>query len=163
LKQNLTTNHNELSKTFLTDIESAKSFLKIYLNPKVIKKCNIDSLSIEPNSYLDNKLQEKCSDIVYKLNLKDKTTCIYVYVLMNHQSSTEKFMALHILKCQLEIIETHVEKYKIDANLPLVVPLVFYSGSESPYPHSTNIMDLFSNKDLISEIGVGKFGLIDRQ
>ena len=70
-------------------------------------------------------------------------------------------MPLRILKYQLEIIHTHIEKHKMDENLPLVVPLVFYNGNESPYPYPTDIIDLFAHKDLISEIGVGRFGLID--
>ena len=161
MTEKLIKKHDELSKAFLTDIESAKSFLELYLNPKVIRQCDLASLSIEPSSYLDNELRKKYSDVVYKLDLKDKTSCAYVYVLIEHQSSAQKLMPLRILKYQLEIIQTHVAKYKIDGNLPLVVPLVFYNGNESPYPYSTDIVDLFANKDLISEIGIGKFGLID--
>ena len=36
MTQKLIKKHDELSKAFLTDIESAKSFLKLYLNPKAL-------------------------------------------------------------------------------------------------------------------------------
>ena len=161
MTQKLIKKHDELSKAFLTDIESAKSFLKIYLNPKVIRKCNINSLSIEPNSYLDNELREKYSDVVYKLDLKDKTSCAYVYVLIEHQSNAQRLMPLRILRYQLEIIQIHIDTHKIEDNLPLVVPIVFYNGQQSPYPYSVDIADSFADKKLASEIGLGKFSLVD--
>ncbi|MBY0379767.1 MAG: Rpn family recombination-promoting nuclease/putative transposase [Burkholderiales bacterium] len=153
--------HDELSKSFLTDIESAKSFLKLHLDPKVVKKCDLNTLYIEPNSYIDNELREKYSDIVYKLDLKNKTSCIYVYVLVEHQSSAERLMPLRILKYQIEIIQTHIAQYKTEENLPLVVPLVFYNGDKSPYPYAIDILDLFADKKLVADIGLGRFNLVD--
>lgn len=153
--------HDELSKNFLTDIASARSFLELYLDPQVIKRCDLDTLSIEPNSYIDNELREKFSDIVYKLSLKDKSSSIYVYVLIEHQSSAERLMPLRILQYQIEIIQAHIAKHKQEENLPLVVPLVFYNGDKSPYPYATDILDLFADKHLVKYIGLGKFSLID--
>lgn len=153
--------HDEISKKFLTDPESAKLFLELYLDKKVLAKCNIKTLKIESGSYIDDDLRKRFSDIVYKLELKDKTSCVYVYVLVEHQSSAEKLMPLRILRYQLEIIQNHIDKHKVDDNLPLVVPIVFYNGTDSPYPYTKDIRELFADKVLIDSISLGKFDLVD--
>ncbi len=38
---------------------------------------------------------------------------------------------------------------------------VFYNGFDSPYPYTTDIMELFADKDLINSVSLGKFKLID--
>lgn len=153
--------HDELSKKFLSDPDSARLFLELHLDSKIMAKCDITSLVVESSSYIDDDLREFFSDIVYKLQLKDKSSCVYVYVLVEHQSRAERLMPLRILRYQLEIIQNHIIKYKIKDDLPLVAPLVFYNGSKSPYPYSLDVRDLFSDKDLYNEISFGKFNLID--
>lgn len=145
----------------MTDVTSAKSFVKLYLDPVLLKRCNLDSLVIDTGSYVDNDLRERFSDVLYKLDFKDNSSCIYVYIMVEHQSSAQKLMPLRILRYQLEIIQKHVDKYKIEGDLPLVVPLVFYNGVDSPYPHATDINILFAGGDLINKVGLGKFSLVD--
>jgi predicted transposase/invertase (TIGR01784 family) len=153
--------HEEISKKFLTDIHNAKLFLKFHLDPKILAKCDVNSLAIEPNSYLDNDLRKRFSDIVYKLDLQNKLSNVYVYILIEHQSVAQKLMPVRILRYQLEIIQNHIDKYKVEDNLPLVVPLVFYNGDVSPYPYATDIKDLFADKELINDVYLGKFKLVD--
>ena len=43
--------HDELVKSFLTNRSSAKQFVQLYLNPLVLKKCELGSLIIEGNIY----------------------------------------------------------------------------------------------------------------
>jgi predicted transposase/invertase (TIGR01784 family) len=70
-------------------------------------------------------------------------------------------MPLRILRYQLEIIQKHIDTYKVEDNLPLVVPLVFYNGSDSPYPYTTSIYELFAGDGLIDNIGLGNFSVVD--
>jgi predicted transposase/invertase (TIGR01784 family) len=70
-------------------------------------------------------------------------------------------MPVRILRYQLEIIQKHIDTYKVEDNLPLVVPLVFYNGSDSPYPYTTSIYDLFAGYGLIDNIGLGNFSVVD--
>lgn len=161
MAKKLVKKNDELSKKFLTNLDNAKEFLKLHLDPKVMAKCEIKTLTIDSGSYIDADLRKRFSDIVYKVDLKDKSSCVYIYLLIEHQSSAEKLMPLRILRYQLEIIQTHIDKYKVEYNLPLVVPLVFYNGTDSPYPYATNIRDLFADKELIDYIQPGSFKLVD--
>ena len=69
-------------------------------------------------------------------------------------------MPLRIIRYQLAIIQKHIDKYG-EVPLPLVVPLVFYNGSQSPYPYEHDIANLFFNKELFAQVQLGKFRLID--
>jgi predicted transposase/invertase (TIGR01784 family) len=154
--------HDKLAKNFLSNRSNARDFVSLYLNPLVLKKCDLSSLVIEGNSYIDSKLNERFSDIVYRLNLKNNLLqYVYVYILVEHQSSAERLMPVRILRYQLEIIQKHIDTYKVEDNLPLVVPCVFYNGSDSPYPYATNIYELFADDSLIASIGLGNFSVVD--
>ena len=54
--------HDQLSKKFLTNLPTAQEFIQIYLDPKILAKCDIKTLSIESGSYIDEKLQARFSD-----------------------------------------------------------------------------------------------------
>lgn len=101
------------------------------------------------------------SDIVFKVDLKDNADgCAYVYTLIEHQSTPLKLMPFRILRYQIAIIQKHMDEYPED-KLPLVVPIVFYNGSMSPYTYSSELADLFADKELFNSIGLGNFKLTD--
>jgi predicted transposase/invertase (TIGR01784 family) len=158
---NLIKKHDELSKKFLTDINMAREFLEIHLDKSVVAKCDLNTLTVESGSYIEDDLQKYFSDIVYKVDLLDKINCAYIYMLIEHQSKAETLMPLRILRYQLSILQKHIDEHKIDGNLPSVVPLVFYNGLKSPYPYATDIRDLFADVDIIDKMPLGTFGLVD--
>lgn len=156
--------HDKIAKLFLTDKDIAHKFLSLYLPPEVLSKCNLSTMCIEPETYIEETLKSRASDIVYKINLYDTsdTDSIYLYVLIEHQAKADKLMPLRVIRYQLAIIEKHLDKTKgNELKLPLVVPLVLYNGKKSPYPYSCDIRELFADKHLYEKITLGKFDLID--
>lgn len=153
--------HDPLARKFLTEVSVAKDFLKVHLAPEIYDKCDIDSLTIESGSYIEEDLKVHCSDVVYKLNLKENGGCAYIYTLIEHQSSPDELMPLRILRYQLAIIQQHLDKHKDAAVLPIVAPMVFYNGTKSPYPYKCDIAELFANQDIYKTVQLGKFHLID--
>lgn len=125
------------------------------------KSCDFESLTIESGSYIDDDLRKRFSDVVYRLDLLDRSSCVYVHILIEHQSTAEKLMPVRILKYELELIHLHISKYGEGVRLPIIVPLVLYNGEESPYPHPTNIRELFADKDLVDKFPLGNFKLVD--
>lgn len=45
--------------------------------------------------------------------------------------------------------------------LPLVIPVLFYHGSRSPYPFPTNWLDCFSNPEQAEKVYTNSFPLVD--
>ena len=160
--------HDELAKSYLAqDVTTAKNFLQIYLPPEILAKCDLESIFIENTSYIEEDLRTNFSDVVYRLNFKNKiqTDCMYVHVLVEHQSSAERLMPLRIIGYQLAIIRKYlVENSKSSrrkVKLPLVIPFVFYHGKTSPYPYPCEIGDLFADKNFYTKFPLGTFNLID--
>lgn len=135
--------------------------MDIHLPSAIRAKCDLSSVRIEQGSYIDGDLKRSCSDIVYGLNLLDKPDEL-LYVLVEHQSSAEELMPFRILSYQVRIIDYHLyNKGKGSKKLPLVVPLVFYNGTKSPYAYPYDIAELFECKELYASIPLGVFKLID--
>ncbi len=153
--------HDEFARKYLINLEAGKEFLETYLPSEIKDKCNLDSLIISSGSYIEDDLKAHVSDVVYKFDLKENTGgCAYVYALIEHQSSPLKLMPFRVLCYQIAIIQKHMDEYPED-KLPLVVPIVFYNGSASPYTYSTKLADLFADKELFNSIGLGNFKLTD--
>ena len=153
--------NDEITKSFLTNINVAKEFLTKYLHPTILARCDLCTLSIEPESYIDEELKKRFCDVVYKVALDNDSNSIYVHVLVEQQTKAEKLMPLRILRYTIDIIQKHVNKYGEDVKLPLVIPMVMYNGTQSPYPHTADVRELFVDKDLFDIVGLGKFKLVD--
>jgi predicted transposase/invertase (TIGR01784 family) len=161
MAKKLINRHDDLVKKFLTDVEAAREFLQIHVPAEIRAKCDLSSLCIDSGSYIDDDLRKRFSDVVYRLDLLDKTSCVYFYVLLEHQSTPERLMPVRILRYTLEIINKHIRDYGESEKLPLVMPLVFYNGERSPYPYPTDIRELMADQELAYKFPLGKFNLVD--
>jgi predicted transposase/invertase (TIGR01784 family) len=82
-------------------------------------------------------------------------------LLVEHQSTPDKLMALRVLKYYMvAIMEHHIKKTDTDT-LPIVHPIIFYTGNKS-YNYSTDLFDLFGDKkELAKDILWQPYRLID--
>ncbi len=165
MKTNIPQRHDALVKGFLNDPDVAREFLETHLTAEVQSVCDFATLQIVPTSYIDEDLKMLCSDVTYRIELKDKTNFIYVYTLIEHQSTPVELMPFRILKYQVAIMQDHLNKYSDEKDgkllLPLVAPIVFYNGVATPYPHSVDIAELFESRELFERVQLGKFKLVD--
>ena len=84
----------------------------------------------------------------------------YIYTLIEHQSSPDKFIPLRMMRYILAVMEQHVEKHKC---APVVIPVLFYHGAVRPYPYPLNWVDCLDDPEYGREIyGESKpFSLVD--
>lgn len=95
--------------------------------------CDLSTLKLESGSFVEDDLRQYFSDVLYSL----KTTCGdgYVHVLIEHQSSPGRHMAFRLIRYAVAAMQRHLEAGH--KKLPLVIPVLFYTGKRSPYPYST--------------------------
>ena len=157
----ITKQHDEFARKYLNNLEAGKEFLETYLHPEIKYKCNLNTISISSGSYVEDDLKAHVADIVYKVDLNDNPAgCAYIYTLVEHQSTQIELMPFRILRYQIAIIQKHIQEYPKD-KLPLVVPIVFYNGTTSPYNKPTELAELFADGELFKQIGLGNFKLTD--
>lgn len=136
----------------------AQEFLRDYLPLHLAKRIDLDKLKLRPNSYLDNKLRENITDILYETTV-DERACLILF-LVEHQSRPEYWMPLRVLKYQCRVWEEHAKNAK-NKKLPVIMPIVVYNG-QVPYPYETSFFDLLDGPDdIIQNQFTSNFQLVD--
>lgn len=152
-----TTPHDAVFKTFLSRVETARDFIKIHLPPALLNLCDLNTLRLEPGSFIEDDLRQYYSDILYSL----KTTCGegYIHVLIEHQSSPDRHMAFRLMRYAIAVMQRHLEAGH--TLLPLVIPILFYQGERTPYPYSMNWLDDFHDPQRARQLYDNAFPLVD--
>jgi len=83
----------------------------------------------------------------------------YIHVLVEHQSTPDKHMAFRLIRYAVAAMQRHLEAGH--KKLPLVIPVLFYTGKRSPYPYSTRWLDEFDDPSLAGKLYSSAFPLVD--
>jgi len=121
--------HDAFVKRVLTSPESAGVELRFMLPALLVERLDWATLRVVPISFVDANLAKHESDILYAVDLADTGRTVFVYVLLEHQSTIDRMMAWRFLK-YLTCIWERWEKDQpgtITA-LPLIVPLLMFQG-----------------------------------
>ncbi|MEX1056183.1 MAG: Rpn family recombination-promoting nuclease/putative transposase, partial [Natronospirillum sp.] len=137
--------HNPHDRFFRNAMENkavAQGFMQYYLPSHIRDALDLDSLSLEHDSYLDPALRETVSDLVYRCQLAGEPA--YLALLVEHQSTPDPHMPVRIGHYLFSLLTKHL---KLKPNEPLapVHALVFYHGSQTPYPYSMSLADCFKD------------------
>ncbi|EHE4815309.1 Rpn family recombination-promoting nuclease/putative transposase, partial [Salmonella enterica subsp. enterica serovar Infantis] len=156
-KNSTPTPHDATFRQFLTQPDIARDFMEIHLPAELRAICDLSTLKLESGSFVEDDLRQYFSDVLYSL----KTTAGdgYVHVLIEHQSSPDKHMAFRLIRYAVAAMQRHLEAGH--KKLPLVIPVLFYTGKRSPYPYSTRWLDEFDAPALAGKLYSSAFPLVD--
>lgn len=156
-KKNTSTPHDAVFRTFLSHPQTARDFMSLHLPPPLLKICDLTTLKLESGSFVEDDLRPYYSDVLYSLRTGRGDG--YIHVLIEHQSSPDKFMAFRLMRYAIAAMQRHLDAGH--KKLPLVIPVLFYQGKRSPYPYPLNWLRLFSESDLAAELYNADFPLVD--
>ncbi|HAU2960457.1 TPA: Rpn family recombination-promoting nuclease/putative transposase [Salmonella enterica subsp. diarizonae] len=157
-KKNTTpTPHDATFRQFLTQPDIARDFMELHLPTELRAICDLSTLKLESGSFVEDDLRQYFSDVLYSL----KTTAGdgYIHVLVEHQSTPDKHMAFRLIRYAVAAMQRHLEAGH--KKLPLVIPVLFYTGKRSPYPYSTRWLDEFDDPALAGTLYSSAFPLVD--
>lgn len=117
--------HDKFFKGTFSQVEIAKDFLKNYLQSDICTLLDLDKISSQKDSFIDEDLQEHFSDALFLVPLKDGHE-IYVYTLFEHKSSPDRWVALQLLRYMVRIWERDTES----GQLRMIIPIVIYHGKQ---------------------------------
>ncbi|MBG6242954.1 MAG: Rpn family recombination-promoting nuclease/putative transposase [Candidatus Symbiopectobacterium sp. Dall1.0] len=149
--------HDALFKKFLGDIAVARDFLEVHIPPHLRERCDFSTLAMESGSFIEDDLRTQCSDMLYSVQMNAGKG--YIYTLIEHQSRPEKLMAWRLMRYSMAAMQRHLEQG--NETLPVVIPLLFYHGTTSPYPYSTQWLDCFADPELAESVYTQAFPLVD--
>lgn len=150
--------HDGLFKFFLREPDTARDFLAVHLPADIRAQVRLDTLKLEPGSFVDQKLRELHSDVLYSVETEEGHAG-YIYCLLEHQSTADRMMAWRMMRYSMAVMDAHLKKG--NDTLPVVVPLLFYQGTVRPYPYSTDWMDCFDAPALAREVYSRPWPLVD--
>ncbi|EBD1361406.1 Rpn family recombination-promoting nuclease/putative transposase [Salmonella enterica] len=150
--------HDGLFKLFLREPDTARDFLAVHLPADIRAQVRLDTLKLEPGSFVDQKLRELHSDVLYSVETAEGYAG-YIYCLVEHQSTADRMMAWRMMRYSMAVMDAHLKKG--NDTLPVVVPLLFYQGTVRPYPYSTDWMDCFDVPALAREVYSRPWPLVD--
>jgi len=156
-KKNTPTPHDATFRQFLTQPNVARDFMQLHLPAELRAICDLSTLKLESGSFVEDDLRQYFSDVLYSL----KTTAGdgYIHVLIEHQSTPDRHMAFRLIRYAVAAMQRHLEAGH--KKLPLVIPVLFYTGKRSPYPYSTRWLDEFNDPAQAERLYGGAFPLVD--
>ncbi|WP_312284273.1 Rpn family recombination-promoting nuclease/putative transposase [Yokenella regensburgei] len=152
------TPHDATFRQFLANPDVARDFMHIHLPVQLRALCDLSTLKLESGTFVEDDLRQYASDILWSM----KTTTGddgYIHLLLEHQSSADKNMAFRQLRYAVAAMQRHLDAGH--KKLPLVIPILFYHGSRSPYPYSTRWLDCFSHPQQAEKVYTNGFPLVD--
>jgi recombination-promoting nuclease RpnB len=130
--------------------------------PESIKK-DLDFSTIEycNTEFINKQLQLSQADVLFKVMIAGKEA--YIYILIEHQSVVDKLMPFRLIQYMTCIWNFHIKQNdkKDVLPLPLIFPLVFFTG-ESSYTGMRTLWELCGdNAEAMREILQSPFHLVD--
>ncbi|QTC47642.1 Rpn family recombination-promoting nuclease/putative transposase [Pantoea ananatis] len=151
------TPHDALFRQFLTQPDIAQDFMAIHLPEPLSALCDLSTLKLESGSFVEDDLRQYFSDVLY--SLKTASGEGYIHVLIEHQSGPDQHMAFRLMRYAVAAMHRHLQAGH--KTLPLVIPMLFYTGKRSPYPYSLCWLDEFARSDIAGALYTTAFPLVD--
>ena len=103
-----------------------RQLLETFVKADWVSELDFDSSETLDKSFISDHYKETESDLVYKVKIRDREA--YIFILIEFQSSVNRFMALRILNYVTNFYMDYVESNKGVRKLPPVFPILLYNG-----------------------------------
>ncbi len=90
--------HNHIVQAVLSDLVEARSFLQAYLPQKLSQVLNWSTLQLLEGSFIDEDLRGSETDLLYEVEHISGDESLWAYVLLEHQSTPDRWMRFRLLK-----------------------------------------------------------------
>ncbi len=116
-----------------------------------VKALDFDHCELLDKSFLSKEYEKRESDIIYKTQLKGKVA--YIVILVEFQSSPDKFMAVRVAHYIYSFYMRLIESKEKPDKLPPIFPIVLYNGMNK-WTAPTNVSALIENNSLLNEFAL---------
>ncbi len=150
--------HDQIFRKAMENPLVAHEFFDAHL-PKHIKDLvDFTSLEMDNTTFVEPNLRDTISYMLFYTKFCKQDG--YLYLLVEHQSSPDHFMAFRLFKYMMNICDRYLTENPKTKILPLVYPLIFFNGTRK-YNVSRNLWSLFDNSKLIRDIWANDYQLVN--
>ena len=118
--------HDRYFRETFSRAEAARDLVSAYLPPEVVGCLDVGTLEVTGDTFVDPELRLHVSDLVCRVARRGGGEA-YVYVLFEHKSRPDRWVALQLLRYMTRVCEAALREGQ-KPPLPAVIPVVFYHG-----------------------------------
>jgi len=133
--------HDKRNKKLFESPRLLEELIYYFVDEDFVKELDYSTLERMGKSFITDEFKEKEADIIYKVFFKNQA--VYIYLLIEFQSTVDKFMALRMNRYIAEFYEYLTKQENID-RLPDVFPVLLYNGT-AKWTAKTSLEDLIQN------------------
>jgi predicted transposase YdaD len=133
------TPHDKLVRRTFGDLQHARGLLRSLVPNALATRVDWSTLALVDGSFIDPQLAERQTDLLYTVELEQRP--VLLYLLLEHQSSSDRWMPLRMLVYVTRIWERHREQHPNADKLPAIVPMVLHH-SEKGWSAPTSLVEL---------------------
>ena len=135
--------HDPAYKQFFSNPEMVESLLRDFVPEDFVRELDFSTLEQCSGSYVTDDLRERHDDIVWRLRWNGEF--MYLYLLIEFQSSSDPWMAVRILAYTALLWQDLIKSGAIREGeaLPPVFPMVIYNG-RSPWTAARDVGELLT-------------------
>lgn len=120
--------HDTGYKRLFSHREMVADLLGGFVHQPWVRELEFDTLERVSGSYVSDDFREREDDIIWRVRWRDQW--LYVYLLLEFQSTVDRFMAIRILVYVGMLYQDLIRAKQLTPNglLPPVLPVVLYNG-----------------------------------
>lgn len=120
--------HDNSYKLFFSHPEMVADLLKGFVHEPWVAQCDFTTLEKVSGSYISDDLRDREDDLIWRIRWGEEW--LYVYLLLEFQSTVDYFMAVRILGYLALLYQDLIrsDALKSQDKLPPVLPIVLYNG-----------------------------------
>ncbi|MEQ5857796.1 Rpn family recombination-promoting nuclease/putative transposase [Halomonas sp. EF61] len=133
--------HDQSYKLLFSEPRVIRDLLTGFIGEDWIEKLDLDSLERVSGSFVTDDLRDRENDVIWRARFGDEWC--YVYLLLEFQSTVDRFMALRTMTYVGLLYQDLVKQKQLtrSGKLPPVLPIVLYNG-ERRWSAPVNVRDL---------------------
>lgn len=140
--------HDNIFRKSMENLLVSHEFLATHLPKDILTLMDIATVRLENTSFVELDLTDKYSDVIFSAKFNNADG--YIYLLLEHQSTADPFMAFRLFKYMTNICDRYLTENPGAKHLPLIYPLIYFNGIQK-YNVSRNLWDLFKSSELAKE------------
>src|SRR5712692_8749891 len=123
--------HDMMVRAVLSDLAEATGFLQRHLPQEVSQALNWSTLTLLEGSFVNEDLRASEADFLYEIERVSDEESVWIYVLLEHQSTSDRWRVFGLLQYFCGIWRLSVRVHPDQRVLRAIVPLVFDQGERS--------------------------------
>lgn len=137
----MATDHDSSYKFLFSTPELVRDLIIGFVPDEWLHSLDYSTLEKVPGSYVTEDFRHRADDIVWRVKVGGEW--VYLYLLIEFQSSVDKYMALRMMVYQGLLYQDLIKRGEVlaDGRLPPILPIVLYNGSQR-WTSPTDVFDL---------------------